>query len=66
MINASEVMEGLTILARWLEDNINCESEFCFDDPEIGTDFEKNPALRGSRAITDGRYVTQRRAGTRQ
>ncbi|TQI93638.1 uncharacterized protein DUF957 [Serratia fonticola] len=41
MINASEVMEGLTILARWLEDNINCESEFCFDDPEIGTDFEK-------------------------
>lgn len=41
MINASEVMEGLTILARWLEDNINCESEICFDDPETGTDSEK-------------------------
>lgn len=41
MINASEVMEGLTILARWLEDNINCESEICFDDPEAATDSKK-------------------------
>lgn len=41
MIKASVVMEGLTILARWLEGNINCESEICFDDPEVGTDSEK-------------------------
>lgn len=41
MINSLAVMEGLTILARWLEDNINCESDICFDDPETGTDSEK-------------------------
>ena len=41
MSNALAVMEGLTILARWLEVNINCESEICFDDPETGTDSEK-------------------------
>lgn len=41
MSNALAVMEGLTILARWLEDNINCESEISFDDPETGTDSEK-------------------------
>lgn len=30
--------EGLDILAAWLQDNIDCESEICFDSPEAGTD----------------------------
>ena len=32
------VAEGLEILARWLEDNINCETDLIFDNPEEGTD----------------------------
>ncbi|MCM7515671.1 hypothetical protein M8R90_22985 [Enterobacter hormaechei] len=28
------VAEGLEILARWLEDNINCETDLIFDNPE--------------------------------
>jgi len=32
------VVQGLEILASWLEDNIACETELCFDNPEDGTD----------------------------
>ncbi|WP_436883083.1 hypothetical protein [Enterobacter asburiae] len=32
------VVQGLEILASWLEDNIGCETELCFDNPEDGTD----------------------------
>lgn len=29
---------GLEKLALWLQDNIRCETDLCFDDPDTGTD----------------------------
>lgn len=34
------MVEGLEKLAQWLEDNIHCETDLCFDDPETGTNSE--------------------------
>ena len=34
------MVEGLEKLAQWLEDNIHCEADLCFDDPETGTNSE--------------------------
>lgn len=34
------MVEGQEKLARWLEDNIHCEADLCFDDPETGTNSE--------------------------
>ncbi|MBS0057725.1 MULTISPECIES: DUF957 domain-containing protein [Yersinia] len=34
----TEIIKGLEILASWLEDNINCESTLCFDNPDDGMD----------------------------
>ena len=38
MIKKLTVIEGLAILADWLQDNIDCGSELYFDDPDIRTD----------------------------
>ncbi|MNC18287.1 hypothetical protein D3C76_491260 [compost metagenome] len=52
--------EGLEILALWLEDNVNCESDLCFDDPEIGTDSEMLlPCVQAALKLVKATMTTQ-------
>jgi len=39
MTQTLTMVEGLEKLALWLQDNIDCETDLCFDDPETGTNF---------------------------
>lgn len=40
MTQTLTMVEGLEKLALWLQDNIDCETDLCFDDPETGTNSE--------------------------